>query len=237
MKTATPATPQRSYFTRASIVAGGVRHHGFRGGLLLLASVFAATAVSAQTHWKTAGPGLFTVAGNWDNGVPTGTLSAFIANGTTGTPSIVNLNAANGAVLDLTVALHNTLNVNLNSAFSTSGSSIVNNGAINVIAGSGTNTFFTVNNNATLTGTGTLALSFGDHNGTAFLTGSGTLTNATNTIQGDGTVSVTLNNNSGGTVNANIAGQALTLSASNNTSRSRPTWPMREATSRPTAAR
>ena len=93
--------------------------------------------------------------------------------------------------------------------------SIVNKGAITVIAGNGyNNSVLQLQANTTLTGGGTVTLS-SDGTATAFIqqaTNGLTLTNADNTIQGYGTIGnggLTLAN--AGTINANVSGQTLTL--------------------------
>jgi len=185
-------------------------------GLLLL--LLSAAWVQAQTtFWIAPGTGSFVNMGNWSNGEPNNATSASIINGTIATPTTVQLAGASGSVLNLTLGSHDTLDVNLNSTLSVYGTSIANGGAINVIAGSANNTYLNLENNVTLSGTGILNLSYGDHNGNAFVEESGgtyTLTNSGSTIQGDGIIGnggLTLVNGAGGTVNANVSSQSLTL--------------------------
>jgi hypothetical protein len=176
----------------------------------------AAAAHGQSTIWIGAGTGNFLTGGNWSNGLPNGSTDASITNGTVGTPTVVLLNASSGSVQNLTLGSNNTLDLNLNSSLSVSGTSIANGGAINVTGGSGNNTFLNLSNNVALTGTGTLTLSYGDHNGNAYVEQSGgsfTLTNAS-TIQGNGIIGnggLAFANGAGGTVNANVSAQSLTM--------------------------
>ena len=154
---------------------------------------------------------------DWSNGEPDSATSASITNGTTGTPTDVQLNGGGANVLNLTLASNNTLDLNLNSTLTVNGTSIANGGTINLTAGSANNSYLVLENNVTLSGAGVLNLSYGDHNGNAFVEESGgpyTLTNAGSTIQGDGIIGnsgLTLVNGTGGTVNANVSSQSLTL--------------------------
>ncbi len=176
-----------------------------------------AVAATAQTNYIANGTGDFTVPGNWSAGVPNSSTNATVTNGTSALPTFVDLANATGNTLNLTIGANNTFNIGLNATFGIYGTSLINNGTINLLGGFATNSFFNVNNNVTLSGNGTLNISYGDHNGTAVIQQSGgsyTLTNASNIIQGDGIIGnggLTLANNSGGIINANTSGQALTL--------------------------
>jgi PEP-CTERM motif-containing protein len=193
------------------------RRHVNRAIFLLLALSSAAVGYGQSTIWITSGAGNFVTAGNWTNGVPNNSINASITNGTSGTPTDVMLSGAPGSVQDLTLSSFNTLDLGLNSSLSVAGTSITNNGALNVTAGSGNNTFLELTNNVVLSGTGALTLSYGDHNGNAYVEQSGgsySLTNSASTIQGDGIIgngSLTFVNSAGGTVNANVSSQSLTM--------------------------
>jgi hypothetical protein len=99
---------------------------------------------------------------------------------------------------------------------------IANNGAIQVNAGSGNNTYVLINAPTTLAGSGTLTLAYnGTSTGAAIIQQSGanqTFTNGS-TIQGAGvignTTGLTLINAAGGTINANVANQTLTINGTN----------------------
>lgn len=173
-------------------------------------------AAQAQTVWITAGAGDFNTAINWSSGVPNSGVDAAISNGTSGTPTIVNLSGA-GNTRNLTLAADNTLSVADGAHLSVFGSSIANSGGINVNAGANA-TYFGIQNDVTLTGTGTVTLSMSG-GGAAILrqdAGGHTLTNHSNTIQGVGTIgagSLALINETAGTINANASGRVLALNS------------------------
>ncbi len=183
--------------------------------MLFLGSL--AAVVNAQTNWIISGSGDFNTASNWDNGAPTSATNTFITNGTSGTPTVVNL-AGVGNVADLQINPFNTLNVNPGAELIINGTAIDNSGSISVNAGGGNNTSLVLSGNTTLTGGGTLALSSGDNWGQVYLqpqTGNLTLTNVDNTIQGYGIIGnggLTFIN--AGTVDANSSGNSLTLNGS-----------------------
>lgn len=215
MAMSNPQTPVRhlaAATNRGGVVRG--RSARFVPGLLVLV-LSAALGRGQATLWIAPGTGSFTDAGNWSNGQPDSATDASITNGTAGTPTDAQLNGTS-AVLDLTLAANNTLDINLDSTLEVFGSSLANNGVINVTAGSATNTYLVLDANVTLTGSGILNLSYGDHNGNAYLeaNGSYTLTNDGSTIQGDGIIGnggLVLVNATGGSVDANVSGQSLTL--------------------------
>ncbi len=188
---------------------------------LLLPLLLISAAAHAQTNWVTAGTGDFTTPANWSSGVPTSTTDASVTNGTSGTPSIVNLLLSEtGATQNLTLGSFDTLNVELGATLNVSGSLITNNGALTVTGGGGANGFLGLGNNVTLTGAGALSLGYsGSGAGAAFIeqtTGGVTLTNKS-TIQGDGVIGnggLTVDNASAGTIDANVSGEFLTLNAS-----------------------
>src|ERR1017187_6939436 len=188
---------------------------------LLLPMLFLSAAAQAQTDWVTVGSGDFSTSANWSSGVPNSATNAFVTNGTSGTPSIVDLGlGATGDTANLTIGSFDTLNVELGATLNVFGSLISNNGAISVTGGGGANGFLGLSNSATLTGAGVLSLSYsGSGAGGAYLVqnaGGVTLTNQS-TIQGAGVIGyggLTVDNASGGTINANVSGQTLTLNAS-----------------------
>jgi hypothetical protein len=202
-----PTFPQFSVGRRSLLKTLGLL--GLAGSLLV---------AQAQTSWTTAGAGDFNTAANWNNGVPNTSLSAYITNGTAGTPTFVNVNGS-GSVLNLTIGANSTLNVAPGSVFTVAGTSISNAGTFNVTGGSGTNSYLSLNNSVTLSGPGALVLSYGDHNGNATLqqaVAGVTLTNAS-TIRGDGLIgngSLTVVNAATGVINADVSGQTLTLNPS-----------------------
>ena len=194
---------------------------------LLVAAWPAASSWGQTTIWTATGAGSFSAGSNWGGGsspgVPTGATDAFVQNGTPVAPTSVNLGPnASGSVHNLTLSANNSLNVALNATLTVLGTSVSNDGALTVTAGSGNNSFLDVGNNVTLSGAGTLTLSYGDHNGSAFVQqtgGSFSLTNASNTIQGDGVIGnggLAFVNAAAGTVDANVSGQVMTLNGSGN---------------------
>src|SRR5580693_5039384 len=80
-------------------------------GLVAFVALFT-TSVLGQTNWQATGTGDFTVPGNWSSGVPNSTTNAFITNGTSGTPTVVNLSTGEtGTTANLTVGSFDTFNV------------------------------------------------------------------------------------------------------------------------------
>ncbi|MGA2017382.1 MAG: hypothetical protein ABSH26_10515, partial [Opitutaceae bacterium] len=184
--------------------------------LLLLAGT--TTVGLAQTNWQTS-VGDFTLAGNWSAGVPTSSVSAVVTNGTSGTPSVVNLSAT-GSLLDLTIGSFDTLNASPGGVLNVYGGLIQNDGAINFTGGSGANAILSLNASATLAGGGVLTMGYtGSGAGQAYLqqaVGGVTLTNE-NTIQGQGIIGnggLTVSNASGATINANSSGATLLINGS-----------------------
>ena len=160
------------------------------------------------TVWTATGTGDFLTGGNWSAGVPTSATNTFITNGTSGTPTVVNL-AGTGNVASLEVDAFNMLNVN-GGVLNVYGTQVTNGGAINVNGGGGANAFLVLVNNVTLQGGGTVTLSTATGGGNAFIeqaVGGLTLTNVNNTIQGSGIIGqngLTLVNQA--TINANSTG-------------------------------
>src|SRR5215469_15316182 len=97
---------------------------------------------------------------------------------------------------------------------------ITNNGNFQINGGSATNTELSLTGNTTLQGSGgTVTLkTVTSGGGSAYIQGNGfTLTNSSDTIQGAGIIgngSLSLINNSGGTIFANVSGQTLLLNGS-----------------------
>ena len=98
---------------------------------------------------------------------------------------------------------------------------ITNNGTFQITGGSNANTTLGLNANTTLTGGGTITLAFnGNGGGTAYILQNAsnlTLTNVNNTVDGTGIIGqggLTLVNQSGGTIDANVSGAGITLNGS-----------------------
>ena len=184
-------------------------------GLLCLAPGPETARASSSTTWTDAN-GDWNTAGNWTNGVPTGSTDAIITNGT----STVTLGSgATGNTDNLALASGNTLSLSLNSQFFISGTSISNAGQITINGGAGTNTFLVLDNNVTLSGAGTLTMTTASGGGNAFIEQAAAgltlnLTNMNNNIQGGGIIGnngLTVVNGAAGTIQANVNGQSLTL--------------------------
>jgi fibronectin-binding autotransporter adhesin len=152
-------------------------------------------------------------AANWKpSGVPNSpSTSVCITNGT----SAVNLDI-NASVDNLQLARGNTLSFNGNTQFSVFGTQMINAGSVLINGGGGANTYMFIDNSMTVSGAGTLTLSdTTSGGGNAYLyanNGAATLTNQS-TIQGEGILgdntALTINNQSGGIINANSSGGAL----------------------------
>src|SRR5216683_2043569 len=183
--------------------------------LLVLSVSFAADPAQAQctltspTTWNIAGNGTWSTNGDWNPAVfpNSSSTNVCITNGT----STVTLDT-NASVADLQLASGNTLSTNLGTQLSVFGTQILNAGQIMVNGGAATNTFLNIANNVALSGGGTLTLSTAAGSGAAFIQQSGgnfTLTNVDNTIEGTGLIGnggLTVVNESGGTINANLSG-------------------------------
>ncbi|MGD0731750.1 MAG: S-layer family protein [Terracidiphilus sp.] len=149
-----------------------------------------------------------------DGGFLTNTNSGTIGNG--GGVAYLNGSTSAGAI---TITTGSTWTGAANSTTYVNGS-IVNNGNIQLFAGSGDNSALNLYGGTSLSGGGTVTLNSGDNNGAAYIeqaSGGYTLTNVDNTIQGYGTIGnggLTLVNESAGTVNANVASETLTLNNS-----------------------
>jgi hypothetical protein len=177
-----------------------------------------ATLGGTVSNWTLAAGGNWS-PGDWSGGVPnSATTSACIINGTSGTPTTVTLNVS-ATVDDLQLGSFDTLSTNTNTQLAVAGTQIINDGAIALNGGSGYNTILQLGSNVTLSGVGTLTLSTATGGGQAIIdqaVGGLTLTNANNTIQGNGIIGLnglSLVNQSGGTVNANVSGATLALSS------------------------
>ena len=178
---------------------------------------FGQCTLSSPDSWQSTGTGSWTNGGSWSGGVPTSSTNACITNGSSGSPTIVNGVGNPGVVASLQLGGFDTLNITGTSGqnyMQVYGTQIINNGQINVSAGS-SNALMFIWNNTTLSGAGTLTLSTSGGGG-AYIgqqQGGHTLTNQS-TIDGAGNIGdggLTLNNQ--GTVNANTNGQILSLSS------------------------
>jgi hypothetical protein len=122
----------------------------------------------------------------------------------------------NATIGSLQLGTGNTLNFNDNTQLTVNGPSIINGGAISLNSG-GSFTALQLAGTTALSGGGTVTLSVANHNdGAVGINGSGvTLENMNNTIQGEGSIgfgnSLVLQNDMGGTVNANVLGHSLIL--------------------------
>ena len=200
------STRPRIVFTLCSLVVFG----------FYSAIAFGQCTLASPDSWHTSGTGQWTNAGNWSGGVPTSSTNVCITNGSSGSPTVVNGVGNPGVVASLQLGGFDTLNITGTSGqnyMQVYGTQIINNGQINVSAGS-SNALMFIWNNTTLSGTGTLTLST-TGGGTAFIgqQQSGfSLTNQS-TIDGAGNIGdggLTVNNQ--GTINANTNGQILSLS-------------------------
>ena len=200
------STRPRIVFTLCSLVVFG----------FYSAIAFGQCTLASPDSWHTSGTGQWTNAGNWSGGVPTSSTNVCITNGSSGSPTVVNGVGNPGVVGSLQLGGFDTLNITGTSGqnyMQVYGTQIINNGQINVSAGS-SNALMFIWNNTTLSGTGTLTLST-TGGGTAFIgqQQSGfSLTNQS-TIDGAGNIGdggLTVNNQ--GTINANTNGQILSLS-------------------------
>src|ERR1022692_3386359 len=178
-----------------------------------------ATLGGTVSNWTLTGSGNWNASGDWSGGVPnSATTSACIINGTSGTPTTVTLNVS-ATVDDLQLGSFDTLSTNTNTQLAVAGTQIINDGAIALNGGSGYNAILQLGSNVTLSGVGTLTLSTATGGGQAIIdqaVGGLTLTNANNTIQGNGIIGLnglSLVNQSGGSVNANVSGATLALSS------------------------
>ncbi len=167
--------------------------------------------------------GAWETAANWTaGGIPNGG-NACLTNGTAVTPAATTMNAGE-SVGNLQIGSKNTLNISNNTTLTVNpGSAIANSGAI-VLNSTGNNTFLSVGNGVgttTLSGYGVITLIDTLHFGHTAITGFGgtTLENTNNTIQGEGTIGYVLSNlvfqnDSEGTVLANVNGRKLILNSS-----------------------
>ena len=175
------------------------------------ATAFGQCTLASPDSWQHTGTGTWTTAGNWSGGVPTSSTNACITNGTSGSPTVVNLTSFS-EVNNLQLGGFNTLNVNSGAGLGVNGTQIINNGQINVTSG-GLGAEIQLESSATLSGTGTVTLSTPGTHLASFGQGTAghTLTNQS-TIDGAGEIGVgglALNNQ--GLVNANTNGQTLYL--------------------------
>ena len=191
-----------------------------RNLLVSLALTAIPLGASAQTVWTgAAGDGAFTNPLNWTAGVPSSSVDATIATGTSVHPTTVSLNGG-GSVDNLTLAAFNNLNLlDAASLTLTLGSTATNGGSI-ALMGTGDSTSLYLGNGAgttTLTGGGTLTLSNTLHNGNTFIYGDNgvVLDNVNNTISGEGLIGAAhamgYINGGSAVVDANVSGESLTF--------------------------
>lgn len=188
--------------------------------LFPLLLVCAAISDHAQTTtWTATGVGDFTIPGNWTGGVPSSTTSAVIANGTSGTPTFVTINSGEiESVFNLQVSPvdynpNNILEINSGGQLSVFGTTIADEGSI-ILAAGPSNATLMLNSNVTLTGPLAYVVTLSTTGaGSAVIESSNgsTLTNLTD-IQGAGIIGNSgLAVINGGSINANVTGQTLTL--------------------------
>jgi len=153
-------------------------------------------------------------------------VNANIQGGTLNTLKGGTLETAGSSVLDgdtngaLILSKNSTYSGNPGTVTSVLGT-ITNDGTFVFTGGNNANTVLGLDANTSLSGGGTVALAYnGNGSGTALLqqnAGNLTLTNVNNTINGTGIIGnggLTLVNQSGGTIDANISGAGLTLNGS-----------------------
>src|SRR5258708_36866622 len=172
-----------------------------------------------NTTWK-GGSGNWSNPANWTSGVPNGNFNALIDGGNAAvSPVTLDINAS---IVNLTVDSDDSLTLNNGTILTVTGGSITNNGVMKLNGGGGANGLLDVNSNVTLKGGGTLTLSAATGGGSAFIqqgVGGVTLTNTNDVIQGTGIIGnggLTLVNQSGGTLFANVSSQTLFISGSGN---------------------
>jgi hypothetical protein len=160
------------------------------------------------------------------NGGTVEVVNANIQGGTLNTLNGGTLETVGSSMLDgstkgaLTLSKGSTYTSNTGTVTSVLGT-ITNHGTIQLIGGSNANAFLGLNANTTLNGGGKLTLAYnGSEAGAAYIQQNAsnlTLTNVNNTIAGTGFIGnggLTLVNQSGGTIDANTSGLALTLNGS-----------------------
>jgi fibronectin-binding autotransporter adhesin len=151
------------------------------------------------TCWAGGPLSSWSTSGNWTNGVPTGTLNTFIDNNNANAQgaSIVIMDAANGQTANLTIDSDDVLDITNGNSLTVNGGTLSNAGLLGLSSFGGA-TRLVFGTTATLTGGGTVSLS---NNANNTITSANALTNVNNTIEGAGTVLLSLLNQ--GTVNAN----------------------------------
>jgi hypothetical protein len=150
---------------------------------------------STPDNWL-GGPGNWSNASNWSNGLPSGTSDVFIDNGNPkNSPVTLDTHAA---INNLTIDSDDSLNISNGNTLAVDGPTVANAGTIFLSAsGSGASLFFNASS-ATLSGGGTVSMS----NNSGNSIGANTLTNQ-ETIQGSGSITVSSALNNSGTINAN----------------------------------
>jgi hypothetical protein len=203
--------------------SGGTLNANVNGGTLVLD----ATAAINAGQFTATGGGTLRIATTVNN--TGGTISTDAASQTVLSNATIqggtlsgNVQATAGSTLD--GATHGQLTnagtlTNNNGNLLTVGGTIFNSGRISVNAAGSATSLYVGNGTVTtvLSGGGTLTLGDTAHGGNAMIYGDGgaTLENQNNKIQGEGQIGANhffmLNNDAGGTVNANVAGRSLIL--------------------------
>ena len=170
-----------------------------RGALVFRGSSFAIKG--GDPTWK-GGPGNWSVAANWNGGVPTATTDASIDGGNP-VVSPVTLDIGGAQVRNLTIDSDDSLNFNNGTSLTVNGSSVSNAGKITLNSTGSSTELIIANTALTLSGGGSLTMS---NNANNIIIGNATTDTLTNqsTIQGSGNIGggrMTLSNS--GTINAN----------------------------------
>ena len=180
-----------------------------RRNVILSAAMVAglASVASGQlTTWTGGTPGSWSVAGNWNNGVPNAPgATALIDNGNAQNTSVsVNSNFTVGT---LVISAGDSVSIGNNLALVVQ--SLLNNaGTVTIAAGANSTSLSTGVGSLLLNGGGNVVMSGAN----AIIGNSGTLTNADNTISGQGAIGGNgMSFFNQGTVNANVNGGSIFL--------------------------
>ena len=192
-----------------------LRHFAARAGPVALAvSVFCSVAVAQTTNW-TGGSGNWSDSGKWDAGLP-GPSSSAVVNGATPTPADVALDAS-PTIGSLSVGAGNQLRVQNGQrlVFGGPSSTLANNGLIQH-EGDGF-TWLRIQSDLTVSGTGVIRLNGGAHaiNGFGATAAPVLINGPAHTIEGAGRVGTGIDIVNQGLIQANVAGQQLTLDSAN----------------------
>jgi len=194
----------------ATTASGQITTLGLNGGAITNAGLMEATSGVLQIQNAVANTGNITANG--------GTVQLFTGSSITGG----TLNTKGGGTMETVAGNSTTLSgvtISSGSTYTASNNAttvllgtITNKGNIQLNGGAGSNGLINVGNNVTLSGGGTVNLTTATGSGDAIIEQSGgslTLTNADNTIQGNGGIGwngLALVNQSGGTIDATTAG-------------------------------